>query len=234
MQLKSLLAHAVLAGSLMLVGCQHTQPAASFQPLFPSDGIPPGWVVRHWSDVSKPAPAQATWRVTDGVMHGSEPRGTWLVSEREYGDFTLEFEWKLGPQGNSGCGLRFPPQGDPAFDGLELQMVDPRYYGKATAQPDELTGGLYRAVAPARQVFKPEDWNRYEITCIGPRIKVVLNGETMLDLNLDEQTARPKRHDGSRAPPLRERPRRGRIGFQELSRGGGHVQIRHARVKALE
>src|SRR5215218_1688184 len=94
--------------------------------LFPEEGVPKGWIVRVWSDVSQPGPEGAVWTVKDGVLHGSEPRGTWLVSEREYGDFTLEFEFKLGERGNSGCGLRFPPAGDPAFDGLELQMADER------------------------------------------------------------------------------------------------------------
>src|SRR2546430_337926 len=83
--------------------------------------------VRAWDDVSKPGPEGAKWLVDDqGILNGSEPRGTWLVSEKEYGDFVLEFDWKLGERGNSGCGIRFPGKGDPAFDGLEIQMVDER------------------------------------------------------------------------------------------------------------
>jgi hypothetical protein len=39
------------------------------------------------------------------------------------------------------------------------------------------------------------------------------------------------RHDGPMAPPLKDRPRRGHIGFQHLSRDGA-VQIRNARLKA--
>src|SRR5215208_1361790 len=82
--------------------------------LFPEEGKPKGWTVSVWSDVGKPPPEGAVWTVKDEVLHGSEPRGTWLVSEKEYGDFVLEFEFKLGERGNSGCGLRFPPRGDPA------------------------------------------------------------------------------------------------------------------------
>lgn len=207
--------------------------ADDFVPLFPKDGAPEGWSVRQWNDVSQPA-SGVHWYVTNGVLYGSEPRGTWLVSDREYSDFILEFEWKLGPRGNSGCGLRFPPKGDPAFDGLELQMVDPRYYPPdMKVLPEELTAGLYRAVAPRRQLFQPEAWNRYRVTCQGPKVTVVLNGETVLDVNLDEQTKLPKRHDNTNAPPLKDRPRRGHIGFQELSREGGHVEIRNARIREL-
>src|SRR5678816_3330146 len=93
-----------------------------FQALFSKDGVPEGWTVRKWDNVKNPADAGVVWTITNGVLHGSEPRGTWLVSPREYGDFVLEFEWKLPERGNSGCGLRFPTEGDPAFDGLELQM----------------------------------------------------------------------------------------------------------------
>jgi hypothetical protein len=52
-------------------------------------------------------------------------------------------------------------------------------------------------------------------------------------VNLDEQTTPTKKHDGSDAPPLKDRPRKGHIGFQELSRDGGHVEIRNARIKEL-
>ncbi|MGD9647353.1 MAG: DUF1080 domain-containing protein [Pirellulales bacterium] len=194
-----------------------------------------GWTVTDWSDLKKPPPDGARWEVVDGRLLGSTPRGTWLVSKAQYADFELEFEWRLGPRGNSGVALHSPRFGDPAFDGLELQMVDPRYFpAEQTPQPSELTGSFYRAVAPRVQVFKPEAWNRYEITCRGPHIKVKLNGELIHDLNLDEQTKRPLRHDGSEAPPLVDRPRRGHIGFQELSRGGGRVEIRAARIRVLD
>jgi hypothetical protein len=207
---------------------------ADWQPLFPKDGVPTGWTVRKWDNLKNPADPGVVWKVEQGILHGSEPRGTWLISEAEYGDFVLEFEWKLGDQGNSGTALRSPLFGDPAFDGMELQMVDRRYYpANMEVTPAELTGSLYKAVAPKQQVYKPNDWNKYTITCRGDTVKVVLNDQTILDVNLEEQTAPTKRHDGSDAPPLKERPRKGHIGFQELSRGGGHVQIRNARIQVL-
>jgi hypothetical protein len=229
--IRALLAFSLLA-ALRLTAAQAD---TNFVALFPEDGVPQGWVVRQWDDLKKPANEGVVWKVQEGVLHGSDPRGTWLVSEKEYGDFVLEFEWKLGERGNSGVALRSPMAGDPAFDGMELQMADPRYMPtNSPMAPAELTGGLYRAVAPRVQVFKPMEWNKYQITLKGPGIKVVLNGETIQDLNLDEQTKTTKRHDGSDAPPLKDRPRKGHIGFQELSRGGGHVEIRNARIKVLD
>ena len=203
-----------------------------FVPLFPKEGVPEGWLVRAWSDVSKPVDAGIQWTVKDGILHGSEPRGTWLISKRPYGDFILKFDFKLGPTGNSGCALRAPLFGDPAFDGMELQMADYRY--NTSAKDSELTGGIYRAIAPRAQVYKPTKWNRYAVTLKGSHLHVTLNGVVIHDLNLAEQDQEVKRHDGSLAPPVKDRPRKGHIGFQELSRGGDHVMIRNARIKVLD
>lgn len=223
--------YAVGAG-LALAGASLAADESGFVPLFPQDGVPTGWVVRAWNDVSQPPSQPTVWRVENGVLHGGEPRGTWLMSEREYGDFILEFEFKLGERGNSGCALRAPMRGDPAFDGMELQMADLRY--NPQAKDSELTGGIYRAIAPRKQVYRPTEWNKYQITVQGSRLRVMLNGELIHDLNLDEQNQVVKRHDGSLAPPVKDRPRRGHIGFQELSRDGSHVQIRNARIKVLD
>ncbi len=225
----------LIVSPLLALAASAAEDTAGFIPLFPQDGVPKGWLVRNWDNVKNSPKEGVVWRVEKGVLHGSDPRGTWLLSEKEYGDFILEFEWKLGERGNSGAALRAPLSGDPAFDGMELQMVDPRYYPpEMSVTPAELTGSLYKAVAPRRQLYQPTEWNKYRITCRGGSIKVVLNGESILDLNLDEQTKPTKRHDGTDAPPLKDRPRKGRIGFQELSRGGGHVEIRNARIKVLD
>jgi hypothetical protein len=207
--------------------------AADFVPLFPDEGVPRGWSARAWDDVKNDGPKEAVWKVQDGILHGSEPRGTWLVSEKLYSDFVLDFEWKLGERGNSGCGIRFPDSGDPAFDGLEIQMCDVRYNNPPDG-PDKLTGSLYKALAPKKQVYKPTEWNHYVITCVGPKVKVVLNDEVIQDVDLNDYDKPVERHDGSAAPPLKDRPRKGHIGFQELSRGGGHVQIRNAKIKVLD
>jgi hypothetical protein len=219
----------VIAGTMTGARCGETP---EFVPLFPKDGVPEGWVVRLWSDVSKPAPEGAVWRVKDGILHGSGARGTWLMCERQFSDFELKFEFKLGEVGNSGCALRSPMKGDPAFDGLELQMADFRY--NTSAKPSELTGGLYRAVAPVKQVYKPEQWNKYHIILKGSKIKVTLNETVILDIDLKDYGDTVPRHDGSPAPALKDRPRRGHIGFQELSRGDDRVQIRNAQIKVLK
>ena len=202
-----------------------------FVPLFAKEGPPTGFVVRHWADISQAPRDAAEWVVKDGVLTSTGARGCWLVSEKEYGDFVLEYEFKLGPRGNSGCALRVPMKGDPAFDGMEMQMADFRY--NEQAKDSELTGGLYRAVAPTQQIYRPEEWNTVRITLRGAKVNVVLNGTTIQDIDLDRFDQPVPRHDGTPAPPLKDRPRQGHIGFQELSRDGSHVLIRAARIKEL-
>ena len=200
--------------------------------LFPDDGIPKDWVVRAWSDVGKTGPKGAQWIVEKGVLNGGGARGSWLISKKDYTDFELSFDFKLGPQGNSGLALRSPSAGDPAFDGLELQMADYRYNTKA--KNSELTGGLYRALAPSQQVYKPEKWNNYQIKIKGSHIKVILNDVLIIDEDLNKHKTIIKRHNGKDAPALRDRPKSGKIGFQNLSRGGSPVLIKNAKIKILE
>ena len=227
---------ALLAGCASNLGTAAAASTSSlsngFVSLFPRDGAPAGWRVGARNDVSQPGPTGAVWMVKDGVLHGSNPRGSWLMSEKEYGDFILEYEFKLGEHGNSGLALRAPMKGDPAFDGMELQMADFRY--NEQAKDSELTGGLYRALAPSKQVYKPTEWNSYRVELRGSRILVILNGEKIQDTDLSAYADSVKRHDNTLAQPLKDRPRKGHIGFQELSRGGDHVMIRNARIKVLD
>jgi hypothetical protein len=202
-----------------------------FTPLFTQDGPPKGWVVTEWNDLAKPAPKDVVWTVKDGILQAGKQRGTWLVSEQEYSDFILEFEVKLTEVGNSGVALRSPMRGDPAFDGMELQVADLRYNTKA--KDSELTGGIYRAIAPSKQVYKPTEWNTCRIELVGERLKVTLNGELIQDVNLTRLDQTVKRHDGSDAPPIKDRPRKGHIGFQHLSRNNEPVLYRNVRLKVL-
>ena len=224
-------ARLLIAALLVPIGAALRADDTGFVPLFPKDGKPAGFVVRHWADVAQPPQEAAEWIVKDGVLTSVGARGCWLISEKEYGDFQLEYDFKLGPRGNSGCALRAPLKGDPAFDGMEMQMADFRY--NTEAKDSELTGGIYRAVAPTQQVYKPEEWNTVRISLQGSKLTVVLNGETIQDIDLKTFDQTVLRHDGTPAPPLKDRPRRGHIGFQELSRENSHVLIRNARIKEL-
>ncbi|MBA4062210.1 MAG: hypothetical protein C0501_00620 [Isosphaera sp.] len=223
---------AMRAPLLVLAALAAPLAAADPVPLFAEKGPPKGWVVRAWNDLAKPAGDGTEWAVEDGELRPGAKRGTWLVSEKEYADFVLEFEIKLTARGNSGVALRAPMKGDPAFDGLELQFADLRYNEKA--KDSELTGGLYRAAAPTKQVYKPAEWNTCKVELKGPRLKATINGEVVQEVDLSTFDQVVKRHDGTDAPPLKDRPRKGHIGFQHLSRENEPIQIRKVRLTELK
>jgi hypothetical protein len=202
-----------------------------FVPLFPDDGPPKGWLVREWNDLAKPSP-ENIWTVKDGVLTPGKKRGTWLVSEKQYADFILKFEIKLTDVGNSGVALRAPLKGDPAFDGMELQIADFHYNTKA--KENELTGAIYRAIAPKKQVYKPTEWNSFHIELKGDSLKATVNGEMILDEDLSKFDQPTKRHDGTDAPALKDRPKTGHLGFQHLSKNNDPVWIRGAKIKVLK
>jgi hypothetical protein len=225
---KSILALAAFAFSVAVV-------SAADEPVTPFslNGVPKGWVVKQWNDVSKEAGKDTAWAVEDGVLKPGKTRGTWLLSEKEYGDFVFEFEIKLTEVGNSGIALRAPMKGDPAFDGMELQFADFRY--NKAAKENELTGSLYRASAPTKQVYKPTEWNTVKIELRGSKLKATINGELVQDIDLDQFDQKVLRLDNkTEAPPLKDRPRKGHIGFQHLSRNNEPIQIRNVKITELK
>jgi hypothetical protein len=233
-----------------------TAPAADppLVPLFTKEGpVTEGWLVRHWEDIGKPPKWPVTWDVKDGVLQGTgrfspgnsgdQWIGTWLLSEREYGDFILELEFKFqngGRYGNGGVALRAPLHGDPAYDGFELQITDERFEHSyfPDAGQDEMTGALYLVRAPQQQVYRPGEWNKYRIDMRGARVRAWLNGVQIHDLDLDTLTAPARKHGQGMefldATPGAKRPRRGHIGLQDLSENREVLLFRNVTIAALD
>ena len=63
--------------------------------------------------------------VKDGVLFCAEGGGGNLLTEKQYDNFVLRFEFKMPPEGsNNGLGIRTPKEGDAAYQGMELQILD--------------------------------------------------------------------------------------------------------------
>src|SRR5687767_1939312 len=70
------------------------------------------------------------WKANGELISCVAPGGGYLATDKEYGDFELRLEYRIGPAGNSGVGLRFPKGGWPSTDAMEIQILDdtsPRY-----------------------------------------------------------------------------------------------------------
>ena len=109
------------------------------------------------------------WKVVDGVLV-FDGKGKALCTARDYGDFDMYVDWKIGPGGDSGIYLRGSPQ---------VQIWD-------AARHKEGSGGLYNNQKNPRKPSAAADrpagqWNRFRIRMIGQRVSVWLNGQLVVD-----------------------------------------------------
>ncbi|WP_437228401.1 3-keto-disaccharide hydrolase [Planctomicrobium sp. SH661] len=123
------------------------------------------------------------YEIVDGAIRGKEGRGDVLFTEKEYGDFVVQLEFKLPPAGNNGLAIRYPGKGGAAYDGMcELQVLDSEHENYKTIDPRQAHGSIYGMVPAARGYLrKTGDWNYEIVTVQGPRITVELNGNVIVD-----------------------------------------------------
>ncbi|MBA4150063.1 MAG: DUF1080 domain-containing protein [Verrucomicrobia bacterium] len=164
--------------------------------------------------------------VTNGILYCARGGGGNLFTEKEYANFIFRFDFRLEPGSNNGIGIRAPLEGDAAFQGMEIQVLDDTTKKYGPLQPEQLHGSIYGVAAAKTGAQKPlGEWNSQEIIVNGRQVKVVLNGKTILDADLSKITdpAILKKHPGL----LRDR---GYIGFLGH---GDFVEFRNIRIKPL-
>jgi hypothetical protein len=164
--------------------------------------------------------------VEDGVLVCPKDGGGNLFTEAEYADFVLRLEWRLWEGGNNGIGIRAPLEGDAAFVGMEIQVLDDNGPMYANLKPGQYTGSVYDVVAAKRGFVKPNgEWNSYEISAEKRVIRITLNGELITDADLSKVTD---------PAVLAKHPGLGRTsGHIGLLGHGTRVEFRNLRVKTL-
>ena len=152
-----------------------------------------------------------------------------LYTEKEYGDFILRFEFKLTPEANNGLGIRALLEGNAAYDGMEIQILDNTAGLYKNLELYQYHGSIYGVVPAKRGYLKPVgEWNQEEVIAQGKKIMVNLNGVTILDVDIDEAST-PQTLDGRDHPGLESE--KGHIGFL----GHGYrVEFRNLRIKELK
>ena len=183
-----------------------------------------GWV---YGGKDHSAKSGKGYQVDNGVLFCTEHDGGMLYTENEYGDFVFSFDFKLEKNSNNGIAIRAPLDGDPAYVGMEIQVLDdsgPEYKG---LRPAQYHGSIYDVFPAKRGALKPVgEWNHQEIKAQGRRVTVTLNGTTIVDANLDDVKDEKvlKKHPGlARA--------KGHIG---LCGHGTRVEFRNLKVKELK
>ena len=157
-----------------------------------------------------------------GGEHGN------LYTKEEFSDFIFRFEFQLTPGANNGIGIRTPVEGDAAYVGMELQVLDNEADIYKDLQPYQYHGSVYGVIPAKRGFLKPlGEWNYEEVIATGSNIKIILNGETILDGNIDE-ASKNGTIDHKIHPGLQNKS--GHIGFLGH---GSVVKFRNIRIKDL-
>jgi len=151
-----------------------------------------------------------------------------IYTGKEYSDFILRLEFQLTPGANNGVGIHAPLEGDAAYVGKEIQVLDNTADIYKNLQPYQYHGSVYGIIPAKREFLKPVgEWNTEEIWVKGDDIKVTLNGTVIVDGNMAEAskngTADHKNHPGLQR-------HKGYIGFLGH---GSDLKFRNIRIKEL-
>lgn len=189
------------AGLIAALMTDAAAAAESWQNLFDGQTMN-GWVQRG---------GKAKYAVQDGCIVGTSVPGTpnsFLCTEKEYGDFILELEFKVDPKLNSGVQIRSQcfdantaltdKNGQPVKDAKGRQLNAPAgrvhgYQVEIDPSARAWSGGIYdegrrgwlfnlKDKPEAQKAFKQNEWNKYRIECRGDSIKTWINGVPAADL----------------------------------------------------
>lgn len=202
--------------SLFAEGLSADEQAEGFVPLFD------GCTLDGWTG------AVEGYEVADNAITCIPEKGGNLYTAGEYADFVLRFDCRLDAGGNNGIGIRVPAGGHASTDGMEIQMLDNTSPQYKDIQPYQFHGSVYGIIPAKRGYLKPVGaWNQHEIRCIGRHITIILNGETIVDGDLDAALANGAL-DGKEHPGARRS-----TGHIVLCGHGTRVQFRNMRIKPV-
>ena len=173
----------------------------------------------------------ADYTLNDGTITlvPSKGSGGNLYTKEEFGNFNLRFDFQLTPGANNGLGIRTPMEGDAAYVGMELQILDNDAPVYSELQPYQYHGSIYGIIPARRGFLKPTgEWNTQEVIANGDNIKITLNGTVILDGNIREATK-------NGTPDKQDHPglfnKKGHIAFLGH---GSEVKFRNIRIKPMK
>jgi hypothetical protein len=233
--------HCLALFALAAMPC--TSRAQEFHDLFNGKDME-GWIVEGAKSNKDGKPV---WTVKDGVLACDTLRGAYgflRYDKQQYGDFILRVEYRMAPpskemgRGNSGLGIRTPPydpaksaQTRPSYAAYEVQLLDDA--GKPADKHS--SGSLYRYLAPTKNAVKPApEWNTAEVECLGPKIRVRINGETVVDADQTQIPDFTRKEDPTKpadAPAPKDKPLKGYVSLQSHT---GKIEFRKVQIAELK
>ena len=175
--------------ALFVVTCHAAIAAAQdWQPLFNGKDL------SDW----KPVGEGDNWIAKDGELRCTGKPGAHRIrTEKEYANFELRLEFKIEENGNSGVFLRAPEAGAPWVEGLEVQLLDDYGPKWKNLSPEQFTASIYAVAAPSKRATKPAgQWRAMRISCVDRQIKVWVNEQQVVDVDLDTQLDKAKKVPG--------------------------------------
>ncbi len=163
-----------------------------------------GDLKEHWTTTGN-------WKLEEGVVtltprpgeKGWQRYDAYLWLEGEYKDFEIAFDYKVEKGGNSGFYFHVGDVKEPVATGIEVQIYDSGNKAEGAKLTDHDSGGVIPGIPPTKNTAKPAgDWNHFDITVKGDKLTIKLNGETVNEVDLTQDK-------------LKNRPKTGRIGFQD-------------------
>lgn len=219
----------ILAASLLV------SIAAAQQPLHP-DTSGPEWSDLFSNDLSNTLRPGGVWTYEDGILTASADEILW--TGKVYDNFVIDLEFRNASGTNSGVFVYGSDLAEWVPYSVEIQIADDYHEDWANAPATWQAGAIF-GHEPARQpaVNPAGEWNRFTITCRGPVITVVLNGQFVNAINMERWTSATVNPDGSEIPewlsvPLAELPTYGHIGLQGMH-GNAPIWFRNLRVREL-
>jgi len=185
------------------------------------------WPSLFENDLSNAVFKPGSWVLENGVLIRKGGGDIW--TQKTYKDFILDFDFKVEKGTNSGVFLRAAEQ--TWLPWVEVQIMDS--YGKPVDRQDTC-GAIYDILAPETNAVNPAgQWNRMTILATGPVIRVFLNYQPMIEMNLEDWTQPHQNPDGSKNKfdvAYKDLPREGFIGFQDH---GFPVEYRNLKIREL-
>jgi hypothetical protein len=219
------------------------QPEPALRDLFNGKDLD-GWTVE---GPAKLKDGPAIWTVTsEGYLRATAGKdefggggfGFLRFNRQQFGDFALRVEYRFVPAGNgveagnSGVGIRTVPfdraqsrTTRPSYAAYEIQLLDDA--GKPANKNS--TGSLYRYVAPKSNPVKAApEWNTLEVECVGSRLRIMVNGELVIDADQNNIEDLPAKNKPKGIPAPKEKPL---IGYLALQSHSGTVEFRKVQVR---
>lgn len=169
-----------------------------------------GQTLKGWRWARPGETGSPSWEVRDGLLRGAPglAKDVYLLTEAEFTDFELRFEWRCAPKGNSGIKYRVQRYGDSARriepTGLEYQITDDEANPDALSTPKHCSGAIYDYIAPTKSTpAKAGLWHQGAILARGLHIEHWLDGERVVNVDLDSEAARKEFDQSNRVESRR-------------------------------